>query len=296
VIGADDARADVEVIALMMAVYDELGVKRTELRINTLGDPGSRPKYREALQAYLEPHRDRLSDNSRKRLETNPLRILDTKDERERQMLQDAPRLIDFIDEESRQHYDQVKSLLRELGIAFREDPFLVRGLDYYTRTAFELESPDLGAQSALSGGGRYDLLSKEIGAAIPVPAVGFAAGMERLFLALEAHGVELPARRNPDVFMIALEDEAVEWTFVEAQRLRRAGLYVGLDLKGRSMKAQMREANRQNVRFTLIAGKDELSAGSIQLKDMSSGEQIELSPQEIVDFIRSREAETAME
>ena len=295
VIGAEDARADVEAIVLMMAIYDTLGVRRTELRVNTLGDAESRPKYREALRGYLEPYRERLSETSRKRLETNPLRILDTKDERERELLQAAPLLTDYVDAESREHYEHVKGLLRDLGIAFREDPFLVRGLDYYTRTAFELESPDLGAQSALAGGGRYDLLSKEIGSATAVPAVGFAAGMERLFLAMEANETSLPEQARPDVFMVALGEEAAAWCFVEAQRLRSAGIHVGLDLKGRSMKAQMREADRQKTRFTAIVGKDELTAGIVQMKEMATGEQVELSQLEIVEFIRSREAQAAL-
>ena len=291
VIGAVDARADVEVIAVMMAVYEALGVRRMELRVNTLGDPAGRSEYREALKAFLEPFRDRLSDTSRKRLETNPLRILDTKDQKERELLENAPLLIDFVDPEGLDHYREVKSLLGDLGISFREDPFLVRGLDYYTRTAFELESPDLGAQSALSGGGRYDLLSQEIGSGEAVPAVGFAAGMERLFLALDAHEVRLPGRQKPDIFMVALGDEAIRWTYREAHRLRQAGLHVALDLKGRSMKAQMREANRQNARYTLIAGENELRDGVVQLKDMVTGSQEQLSHDAIVDFIRDRPA-----
>src|SRR5690606_5189820 len=207
VIGSEDARADAETIAVMMAVYRAFGIAEYRLRLNSLGDAESRPRYREALRAYLEPYADQLSETSRRRLEANPLRILDTKDERERRLLDDAPRLVDFIDDASRAHYEEVKGLLSDLGVAYEEDPFLVRGLDYYTRTAFELESPNLGAQSALAGGGRYDLLAVEIGAKQPVPAVGFAAGMERLFLALDAQGVELPASPRPDAFFVALGD-----------------------------------------------------------------------------------------
>lgn len=289
VIGADDARADAEVISMMMAVYEALGLSGMELRINTLGDAESRPRYKEALKAYLEPHRADLSDTSRKRLDTNPLRILDTKDEKERALLTDAPRLIDFIDAESRRHYDEVKSLLDDIGVAYDEDHFLVRGLDYYTRTAFELESRDLGAQSALAGGGRYDLLSQEIGSKHPIPAVGFAAGMERLFLALDAQDVKLPGVPQPDLFLVALGDEAAGWAFRRAQELRREGLHVGLDLKGRSMKAQMREANRQNAPFALIIGKDELDSGVVQMKEMATGEQTEIPFDDIAEYVRGR-------
>lgn len=274
VLGADDPRADAEVIGLMVHLYRAFGIGSTSLRINTLGDADARNAYRSALRSYFEPHLDRLSETSRRRLDTNPLRILDTKDERERELVAEAPILIDYVDDAGRDHYEQVKQYLDELGVEFEEDPYLVRGLDYYTRTAFELESPDLGAQSALAGGGRYDLLANEVGSRQAVPAIGFAAGIERLFLAMEAAGTELPSRRRPDVFIISLGDEAARWAFGAAMRLREEGWHVGLDLKGRSMKAQMREANRQESPLVLIAGKDELEREEVALKDMSTGEQ----------------------
>ena len=195
IVGADDPRADVEAIAVMMAVYRAFGVDNTTLRINTLGTPRDRKRYVEALREYLAPYRNELSETSQRRLRKNPLRVLDTKIEHEREILQEAPRLIEYVDEASRNDYEVVKSLLDEIGIGYEEDPFLVRGLDYYTRTTYELESPDLGAQSALAGGGRYDLLAQAIGSDEPVPATGFAAGMERLFLAIEASGH--PFRRS---------------------------------------------------------------------------------------------------
>lgn len=287
VIGSEDARADAEVIAVMTAIYRAFGIDDTKLRLNTLGDEHSRPRYREALRAYLEPHAGELSPTSRQRLEANPLRILDTKDEKERRLLEGAPALIDFIDEASRAHYDELKSLLSDLGIRYEEDPFLVRGLDYYTRTAFELESANVGSQSALAGGGRYDLLAQEIGSKDPVPSVGFAAGMERLFLALSAQGTPLPHPGAPDVFLVALGDEAVRWAFGEAQRLRDAGLRVAYDLKGRSMKAQMREANRQNAPVTVIVGQDELTAERAQVKVMASGEQSEIAFPDLVAYLK---------
>lgn len=293
-IGTDDPRADVEVIAVMLAVHEALGLTRFDLRVNTLGDEQSRPRYVEALRTYFEPYRNELTETSRKRLGTNPLRILDTKEEKERRLLEGAPVLIDFVDAESRAHYEQVKSLLADLEVRFTEDPFLVRGLDYYTRTAFELESPDLGAQSALAGGGRYDLLAQELGGSA-VPAVGFAAGIERIFLALEAHDVVLPGRPSVDAFLVALGDEAVRWVFREAQSLRLAGLRVAYDLKGRSMKAQMREANRRNARYAVIVGADELAAGVVQVKDMGSGDQIELPAGRIVDYVRGHASEAAV-
>ncbi|HMB89237.1 MAG TPA: histidine--tRNA ligase, partial [Rhodothermales bacterium] len=287
IIGSEEPRADAEIIALMMAVYRAFGIEDMRLRINTLGDEESRPRYKKALQEYLGQYRDELSETSRQRLEKNPLRILDTKNEKERRLLDDAPLLIDYIDDESRAHYAEVQMLLGDLGVNFEEDPFLVRGLDYYTRTAFELESDNLGAQSALAGGGRYDLLAMEVGSKRPVPAIGFAAGMERLFLALEAQQAALPTAPPLDVFLVALGDEAMRWVFSEAQRLRSEGLRVGIDLKGRSMKAQMREANRQDARHTLIVGKDELTARKAQIKHMETGEQTEVAFDKLVAHLR---------
>ncbi len=273
-IGTDDARADAETIACMVAVYDAFGITGTRLRLNTVGDPESRARYGDALRAFLAPRAAALSETSRRRLETNPLRILDTKSPDEQKLLADAPRLSDYVDDASRAHYETVKALLTDLGIGFEEDPRLVRGLDYYTRTAFELESDDLGAQSALAGGGRYDGLAEALGSKQPVPAVGFAAGFERLFLALEAQQIELPGRPDPAAFLVALGDEAERWVFAAAHRLRAAGVPVGFDLRGRSLKAQMKEANRQSARYAVIVGKDELEAGAAEVKDMETGEQ----------------------
>lgn len=274
VIGSEDARADAETITSLRDVLKGLGLQQYTLRINSLGDADSRPAYKKALVEYLTPLADELSDISRKRLETNPLRILDTKSEKEQALLKDAPLLSDFIDSESRDHHEQVKTYLSDVGIDFVEDPFLVRGLDYYSRTAFEFESPLLGAQSSIAGGGRYDLLSQEVGSKQVVPAVGFAAGMERILLACAAEGIAGPDAPKVDVFIVALGDAAVEWTFGAASGLRDHKLDVAFDLKGRSMKAQMREANRQEARFVAIVGDDELANGEVQLKDMETGEQ----------------------
>ncbi len=274
VIGSTEARADAEAIALMMAVYEAFGITEMTLRLNTLGNPESRQMYRQALRDYFAPHADKLSEASRQRLEKNPLRILDTKNEAEQALVTQAPRLIEFVDADDLVHYTEVKRLLDGLEVAYVEDPFLVRGLDYYTRTTFELISGDLGAQSALAGGGRYDLLAREIGSKQPVPAIGFAAGIERLFLALDAKGTELPQQPGPDVFLVALGDEAATWVFTQAQTLRRAGLRAAFDLKGRSMKAQMREANRQQAPCVLIIGEDELKRQQAVLKHMDTGTQ----------------------
>lgn len=288
-LGASDPRADAECIAFMVAVYRTLGITNTRLRLNNLGDAEDRRAYRNALRAFLAPHAAELSETSRQRLETNPLRILDTKLDHERRLLEGAPLLPDYVGAEARAHFDEVKRLLSALDVAFEEDPALVRGLDYYNRTAFELESPDLGAQSALGGGGRYDGLAQAIGAAQPVPAVGFAAGLERLFLALDATGATLPAAPRPDVFLVALGDGMAARVFLLAERLRAEGLHATYDLRGASMKAQMREANRQGAPLVLIVAKDEDEAGVVGVKDMASGVQENVAHASLLDALHAR-------
>lgn len=289
ILGTDDARADAETIAIMSAVYEALGIEDTRLRINTLGTPDRRDDYVDALRDYLEPYADELSETSQRRLERNPLRVLDTKLEHEQKILQEAPELIEFVNEESRAHYDRVKGLLADLGVEYEEDSHLVRGLDYYTETTFELESESLGAQSALAGGGRYDRLAEVLGSDESVPAVGFAAGMERLFLALDAADVDLPEPSSPDVFIAALGEEAEQWVFSTTQKLREAGLHVALDLKGRSLKAQMREANRQSASYTLIIGGNELESRQATVKEMESGEQVDVPFDDLQSYLQER-------
>jgi histidyl-tRNA synthetase len=294
IMGTDDARADAETVAIMMAVYEALGIADMTLRINTLGTPERREEYVEALREYLTDYEDELSETSRRRLERNPLRVLDTKLEHEQKILRDAPELIDYVNDESRAHYDRVKGLLADLDLAYEEDPHLVRGLDYYTETTFELESDALGAQSALAGGGRYDRLAEVLGSDEPVPAVGFAAGMERLFLALQAADVDLPGAPDADVFIAALGEEAERWVFRTTQELRDAGLHVALDLKGRSLKAQMKEANRQNADYTLIIGGNELEAEAATVKEMESGEQVDVPFDDLTGYLKKRTTATS--
>ncbi|MEO0558860.1 MAG: histidine--tRNA ligase [Bacteroidota bacterium] len=273
-LGSDDPRADAEVIANLRAVYDAFGVTGTRLRLNTIGDPADRPAYRDALRDYFSPHASSLSETSRQRLETNPLRILDTKAPHERELLADVPKLPDFVGEGAKAHHEAVKGLLDELGIPYVEDPLLVRGLDYYTRTVFELESDALGAQGALGAGGRYDGLAEAVGSKARVPAVGYAAGIERLFIALLDQAYAFPEKSRSDVFMIALGDAAESASFGMAQTLRAAGLAVDFALGGRSMKAQMKAADRSGARYAVILGADELAAGEAQVRDLQASDQ----------------------
>lgn len=283
-VGASAPSADVEIISLMMSIYRSVGLSDFRLRINSLGDETSRPAYKQALSEYLIPHRDQLSETSRERLDANPLRILDTKNPEERALLESAPRLSEFLSEDSREHYREVLTLLGDMGVPFVEDPFLVRGLDYYTRTAFELESDRVGAQSALAGGGRYDLLASDLGAKKPIPAVGFAAGFERMFLALADEDIRLAGDTYPDLFLVARGARAHRWVVCRGKELRDKGVSVDLDFQDRSVKAQMREANRQNARFVTVVGDDELLSGDLVVKNMATGEERQLSTDHLAD------------
>ncbi|MDX1419178.1 MAG: histidine--tRNA ligase [Rubricoccaceae bacterium] len=296
VLGSDAPAADAEAMACLRAVYDAFGLTATRLRLNSLGGAEARARYRDALRDHFAPHRDRLSETSRQRLETNPLRILDTKEEHERALVADAPRLPQFLADADRAHFDAVKARLDGLGIPFVEDPLLVRGLDYYTGLVCELESDALGAQSALAAGGRYDGLAEMVGGKAPVPAFGWAAGFERLFLALQADGYAFAEAARPDAFLVALGEEAHRWAFAEAQRLRAAGLAVLYDLQGRSMKAQMKEANRQRARHAVIVGSDELAARAAAVRDLDTSEQQEVPFDDIADALRSVSAPHLLE
>lgn len=283
ILGSGDPIADVECMAFMMSIYKRVGIINTTLRINSIGDPESRDAYKNALQEYFEPHLDQLSDLSKKRLRKNPLRILDSKEEEDRPFIEDAPLISSYLNDESAEHYSKVKQYLDELDIAYEEDPHLVRGLDYYTRTAFELISPDLGAQDALAGGGRYDLLVEEAGGN-PTPAVGFAAGIERLILACNELGIELAGPKSVDVYIVTIGDESRKWAVKQLPKLRNAGFSATMDYAGRSIKSQMKDADRENARFTIIVGENELKEEKFTFRNMEKSEETALPLEEILN------------
>lgn len=282
-IGSQNPEADAESIALMMSIFKALGISSVQLKINSLGNTDSRLNYRQKLQDYLRPHFDTLDDVSKVRFETNPLRILDSKNPDLQTIIQEAPKLIEVLDQPSKHYFEEVKSLLNAFGIEYEVDTRLVRGLDYYSHTAFELISNDLGAQNALAGGGRYDGLSTILGSKKPVPAIGFAAGIERLIMVMEKFNlfneVEVPA---PLLFIAVQAAEAKQWAFSTAHKFRLNGLATEIDLQNRSLKAQMREANRVNAKYVMIVGEEELAKQKFQLKNLSTSEQQELSVEDI--------------
>ena len=270
-IGQMSPHCDVEIITMAADIYRLLDVGFT-LKVNSVGDPTCRPRYREALQAYLNGVADRLSPESLRRKDTNPFRVLDSKSEQDREATADAPSILDYLSDESRAHFDEVCAMLDALGIPFTIDPRLVRGLDYYTKTAFEFVSGDLGAQDALGGGGRYDGLVEQLGGK-PTPAVGYAAGIERLLIVLTAKGHRFNAAAPP-VYFIGLDEPSRRWSFHICLEFRRQGMHAECDFAGRSMKAQMREANRLGARHVVIVGGTEMEQQTAVVKDMAGGEQ----------------------
>jgi histidyl-tRNA synthetase len=273
-IGSTSPLLDAEMIQIVYYLLQGLGLKHLSVKINSLGIPESREKYKKLLREYLSGKEKELSEDSRKRMDKNILRIFDSKAENDQLIMKDAPLLIDHIDEQSRSDFEEVKDILSISGIPFEVDPKLVRGLDYYTRTTFEIISGKIGSQSALCGGGRYDLLIEELGGS-PTPGVGFAAGMERILLACEnENSFNLP-EEEIDLYLVLVEKDLIKKAAEIAIRFRKDNLSVDYDYLGRSMKAQMREANRYNAKYVLFIGGDEYRQNKFNLKNMRNGEQI---------------------
>jgi len=281
-IGEENPAVDAEVILLAVNFLKSLGLKDLELSINSVGCPKCRAEYRKKLQDFFRDKLDTLCDDCKSRFERSPMRILDCKKDSDKPFMQDAPRVTDSLCEECREHFEKVKAYLTEAGIEYKLDPNLVRGLDYYTKTAFEIKYTPLGAQSAVAGGGRYDGLVEEIGGN-PTPAVGFAVGLERVLLALEKQNLLPEHDDSADVFIVALGDAAAMPAFKLLNDCRAAGLKSAMDYAGRSMKAQMKQANKFGARFALILGEDEIKENVVVLRDMQKSEQEKIALAEIV-------------
>jgi len=282
--GSPSPVVDVEVMTMLMEFFKELGLTDIKLQINSLGSKECRPEYRELLKTEIEKHLDHLCANCKNRYQRNPLRILDCKSEHCSEIAEGLPKLIDHLDPASAEHFSEVRSLLDAAGSPYSVNPNLVRGLDYYNRTAFEVTSQNLGAQNAICGGGRYDTLVEELDGP-STPCFGFALGLERL-VSLVPFDEKKILPKNPDIFLVCLGDEAKPIGFQIAHELRAKGFGVERDYEMGSMKSQLRKANKTQCRFTLILGENEIRSGKYVLKNMATGEQTECLAQELATEI----------
>jgi len=272
-LGSESAILDAEMIQMAYDILRSLGLKDLVVKINSLGIPEVREKYKKILKEFLSDKKNKLSEDSRKRFDTNILRIFDSKVETDQELLRDAPMLIDHLDEKSKNDFISVKNILKEVNIPFEVDAKLVRGLDYYTKTTFEILSGKVGSQNALCGGGRYDLLAEHIEGK-STPGVGFAAGIERILLACENEKAFNLPQEKLDYYIVTLGENLSEKVYKAASILRRRNFSVEFDYLNRSAKAQMREANKLNALFVIFFGGDEYSSGFLSLKNMQTSEQ----------------------
>ncbi|MFF6834432.1 histidine--tRNA ligase [Streptomyces sp. NPDC012438] len=284
-IGSEDPALDAELIILADEAYRSLGLRNFRILLNSLGDKECRPVYREALQDFLRGLD--LDEDTLRRAEINPLRVLDDKREAVQKQLVGAPLLRDHLCDACKAYHEEVRALITAAGVVFEDDPKLVRGLDYYTRTTFEFVHDGLGSQSAVGGGGRYDGLSEMIGGPA-LPSVGWALGVDRTVLALEAEGVALDLPSATSVFAVALGEEARRILFGKVTELRRAGIAADFSFGGKGLKGSMKDANRSGARLTVVAGERDLAEGVVQLKDMESGEQRAVALDGLLDAVRA--------
>ncbi|MCX4849211.1 histidine--tRNA ligase [Streptomyces sp. NBC_00893] len=285
-IGAEDPALDAELIILADQAYRALGLRNFRILLNSLGDKECRPVYRDALQGFLRELD--LDEETRRRIEINPLRVLDDKRPEVQKQLTGAPVLRDYLCDACKAYHEEVRDLLSAAGVVYEDDERLVRGLDYYTRTTFEFVHDGLGSQSAVGGGGRYDGLSEMIGGPA-LPSVGWALGVDRTVLALEAEGIELELPAATSVFAVPLGEEARRVLFGVVTQLRREGVAADFAYGNRGLKGAMKSANRSGARFTIVAGERDLAEGAVQLKDMESGEQTAVPLSDVVGAVRER-------
>ena len=282
--GSENPEIDAEVIAVALAVLNNLGLEGLTLKLNSIGSPECRTLYRQAIRSYLKPYLNDLSEISQRRFDKNPLRILDTKIPHEIEILNDIPNVSDSWTPEDMAHFEELKSLLDAMDIQYSLAPRLVRGLDYYTRTTFEITSSALGAQDALCGGGRYDGLVKTLGGKA-TPGIGFAAGMERILLAMGNFDSNI---NNTQLYIVGLGDTVRPVVVKLAEDLRQNNIRTNFDPLRRSLKAQMREANKADARYAILIGDQELESGEVELKDLSTGDQEKIALDKLVGHINS--------
>lgn len=286
VIGVASPEQDAEVIDLLYTLYTRLGLKNLTLYINSIGDLASRQAFRQALIDYLRPHLELLSPDSQTRFETNPLRILDSKDPRDQEVVAKAPSILDFLNEESRHHFEEVKKHLHLLGISYKINPFLVRGLDYYNKTVFEFVAGELGAQNSIGGGGRYDGLIQSMGGP-DLPAVGFGTGIERILQTMINQEVPLPSIDHPTIFLIALGEEAKKTAFQLLHELRQNGIPAQMDFSNRKLGKMMQYADQIHATYVAVLGDNEIAQQQIELKEMATGNKIRLALPDLSSTLR---------
>ena len=282
--GSNFAEQDAEIIALAWHLLAHFRLtNKIDLQVNSIGTSECRAGYRDALKQFLKPHFDELSEISKRRFNTNPLRILDSKNKKEQTILKNGPRISDYYTEDDKEHFNEVKTYLKAMNIPFTINSGLVRGLDYYTKTVFEITSNELGSQDALLGGGRYDSLVETLGGK-PTPGIGFAAGIERILLLIN-EGSFKEHKPVPDIYLICLEKKGIPVSLNIAKILRLKGLNIVSDPLRRSMKAQMRDANKLRARYVLILGESELKDNTIIFKNLESGKQESIKQEKIVKY-----------
>lgn len=282
-IGSESPLVEVELISLVSRIVKELGLSDIEVHINSIGCANCRKEYNKALLAYLEEHKDKLCKTCLERMERNPLRVIDCKEEGCKEIVANAPKTIDYLDEECRTHFEQLQDLLKSLGIPYQIDTGIVRGLDYYTKTVFEFVNKD---GFTLCGGGRYDNLVHEIDGKQDIPAAGFGLGLERILYFLDLEGIDLGGVRPPELF-IGFTGSAKTEAFKIINTLRDQGISVETDYLDRSVKAQMKYANKINAPYVVILGEDEISSGTVKVKNMADGSEMETSIENIAAVIQ---------
>ena len=288
VLGADKPVVDAEVISLVWTLYQRLGLTGLEVHINSVGCPTCRAQHKDKLLEFLNPHSHELCRDCQDRLERNPMRILDCKSPSCQEITKGAPTTLDMLCDDCKSHFEQLKELLEAAGVVYKVDPRLVRGLDYYRKTAFEVLVKEIGAQSAICGGGRYDGLVEEIGGPA-TPGIGFAMGMERALAAIEVQQKMPEFEKAGYAMIIALGQQAQRHGFALVNALREAGIPASIDLLGRSLKAQLKAADREGVKFALILGEEELSKGRAILRNLRVGEQEEVALSQVISVLRDK-------
>ncbi len=285
--GESDPALDFEILSLAYHLFDRLGFEHLYFQLNSTGCPVCRPRYIEALKAYYMEHYDEIDDDCKRRLQRNPLRVLDCKADQCQPVIAGAPRIVDYLCDDCRTHFDTLRGYLDAAGFEYVINHRLVRGLDYYTKTVFEVWAEGIGAQAAVCGGGRYDGLVEDIGGP-PTPGIGFGAGWERIILAMKAQGINPPPLPTPQVFVAPLGEKAKSRAVQLTAHLRRSGIRTLLAFGRRSLKSQMREANRRRIHFTLILGEGELDRDVVAVRDMDSSQQVDVPLDNVIKWLRA--------